>query len=98
MNLFHRSIRFIVIVLFFTDVYAFDCPSETLTIAQLAQIVAAARTEWGNIPAPFPQYTTDVLRLRCLYLYYEIKQPDSDNQILMFTIDPYGSLMDYEGP
>ena len=70
------------------------CPEQELPEAQLAAIVEKARAVRGDLPAPFGAATTRVGRMRCLYLYFEYADPPSPGNFQVFTIDPFGELID----
>ena len=74
---------------------AMKCPEKVLTEADLAEIVAAERARRHDLPPPFPRSRTRVDRARCLYLYFEYALPEKRGDYQVFTIDPFGELMEF---
>jgi hypothetical protein len=71
-----------------------QCPERVLTSDELAAIVQKARATRRDLPPPIPNATTQVTRLRCLYVYTERAAPPAGRRYQAFTIDPYGDVMD----
>lgn len=71
------------------------CPDKVFTESELAEIVKKEREKRQDLPPPFPNYKTRVERLRCMYLYFEYALPETRGNYQVFTIDPYGELMDF---
>ena len=71
------------------------CPDKTLSIEQLAAIVAKERKVRTDLPPPPDQYKTKMIRMRCLYIYYEVPLPENSNVYQNFTIDPYGEIIEF---
>jgi hypothetical protein len=76
-------------------VASMKCPDKVLTAGALADIVKKERARRSDLPAPFPAQKTRVERLRCLYLYFEYALPERRGDFQVFTIDPFGELMDF---
>jgi hypothetical protein len=74
---------------------AMKCPDKTLSERELAEIVKKERAKRDDLPAEFPRYKTQVQRLGCLYLFYEHALPEARGNYQVFTIDPYGELMEF---
>ncbi len=72
-----------------------SCPSRIITENELAAIIAAERSKQRDLPPSFPRYRIRVERLRCLYLYFEYALPETRGNYQVFTIDPYGELMEF---
>lgn len=73
---------------------AMSCPQDELSESELSEIVQKARAAREDLPPPFPNFTTRVDKMRCLFLYFEEAVPKTRGNYLVFTIDPYGALMD----
>jgi hypothetical protein len=71
------------------------CPDKVFTESELAEIIKKEREKRDDLPAPFPNYRTRVARLRCLYLYFEYALPETRGNYQVFTIDPFGELMEF---
>jgi hypothetical protein len=71
-----------------------NCPEKTLAKSELAATVAKERASRQALPQTFAQYETRVERLRCMYLYFEYALPREKGDYQVYTIDPYGELMD----
>ncbi len=72
-----------------------QCPSKTFTESELAQIMEKERKRRNDLPTPFKRHKTRVDRLRCLYLYFEYSLPETRGDYQVFTIDPFGELMEF---
>jgi hypothetical protein len=71
------------------------CPEKILSESELAEIVRKARATRRDLPPPFANFTTYVDRRRCLYLYFEYAVPAQRGNFQLFTIDPFGELMEF---
>ena len=71
------------------------CPEKVFTEAQLAEIVKSERERRNDLPAPFSKVRTRVARSRCLYLYFEYAVPEVRGKYQVFTIDPFGEIMEF---
>ena len=71
------------------------CPDKVFTESELAEIIKKEREKWQDLPPPFSSYKTHVDRLRCLYLYFEYNLPEKRGDYQVFTIDPFGELMEF---
>ena len=71
------------------------CPDRQLTEQELGQIVSKARATRKDLPAAFENARIRVDRRRCLYLYFEYAVPEKPGQFQVFTIDPFGEVMDF---
>jgi len=74
------------------------CPEKVFTAAELQEIVNRARTKRPDLPPPFPASRTRVERLRCLYQYFEYSLPEKRGNYQVFTIDPFGEVLDVIRP
>lgn len=72
-----------------------ECPSNEFTDDELAEIVRAERKKRADLPPPFDDFRPQVERLRCLYLYFEHRVPEQRGDYHVFTIDPFGELMEF---
>lgn len=72
-----------------------NCPEKVLSESELAEVVRNARATWDDLPPPFEDHRARVARLRCLYLYFEYRLPERRGDYQVFTIDPYGELMEF---
>jgi hypothetical protein len=75
-----------------------NCPDKTLTEGDLAEIVRRERAARKDLPPPLPAFKATVSRLHCLYLYYEEAVPGAKGNYNVFTIDPFGGLMEASFP
>jgi hypothetical protein len=73
---------------------AVRCPEKQFTEEDLAAVVAKARATRKDLPAPLTNSRIRVDRRRCLYLYFEYAVPDRPGDFQVFTIDPFGELLD----
>ena len=71
------------------------CPDEVLSERELAEVVRRERETRSDLPPRFQAYKTRVHRLRCLYLYFEYNLPERRGDYQVFTIDPFGELMEF---
>lgn len=71
------------------------CPDKVFTESELAAIIEKEREKRHDLPPPFPSYKTRVDRLQCLYLYFEYALPETRGNYQVFTIDPFGELMEF---
>lgn len=78
-----------------TSVEHLKCPDKVFTNSELAEIIKKEREKRGDLPPPFPNFKTRIDRLRCLYLYFEYNLPEKRGDYQVFTIDPFGELMDF---
>jgi len=87
-----------VVLIIISSVYShgesFKCPDKTFTENELSEIVKRERTVRKDLPQPFEKFKTKVIRLRCLYVFYEIPLPEGQEAYQTFTIDPYGEIME----
>ena len=70
------------------------CPDRQFSEQELGQIVEKARAARKDLPAAYPHARVRVDRRRCLYLYFEYAVPEKPGQFQVFTIDPFGEVMD----
>jgi len=77
------------------DTSSLTCPERVFTESELADIVASERAKRKDLPRPFPKSRTRVDRARCLYLYFEYALPERRGDYQVFTIDPFGELMEF---
>lgn len=80
-----------------SNVYAksLKCPDRIFSESELAEIVKQQRALRDDLPKPYGKFKTKVMRLRCLYVYYEYELPEGKNVYQNFTIDPYGEIMEF---
>jgi len=71
------------------------CPEKVFTESELAEVIKKVRGQRQDLPSPFTKYKTRVDRLNCLYLYFEYNFPEKRGDYQVFTIDPYGELMEF---
>lgn len=71
------------------------CSGKVFTESELAEIIKKEREKRSDLPSPFPNYKVRVDRLRCLYLYFEYALPETRGNYQVFTIDPFGELMEF---
>lgn len=71
------------------------CLNRVFTESELAEIVKKEREKRRDLPPPFPNYRARIDRLRCLYLYFEYNLPEKRGDYQVFTIDPFGELMEF---
>ncbi len=71
------------------------CPDKTFTESELAEIIKKEREKRHDLPPSFPSYRTRVDRLGCMYLYFEYALPEARGNYEVFTIDPFGELMEF---
>jgi hypothetical protein len=71
------------------------CTDKVLTESELAEIIKNERAKRKDLPPAFSNYKTRVDRLRCMYLYFEYALPERRGDYQVFTIDPFGELMDF---
>ena len=74
------------------------CPEKVFTEKELAEIVTKARMKRPDLPPPFPASRTRVERLRCLYQYFEYSLPEKRGNYQVFTVDPFGEVLDVIRP
>jgi len=72
-----------------------QCPGAVLTDNELAEVVRSEREKRRDLPPAFSNYETRVVRMRCLYLYFEYAVPRINGEYQVFTIDPFGELMEF---
>ena len=75
---------------------AMACPDRTFSTEELSAIIASARASRTDVPAPYAETRVQVLRVRCLYQYFEYPVPEDSGRYTVFTIDPYGGLMSFD--
>jgi hypothetical protein len=71
------------------------CPGKVYTESELAEIIKKEREMQQDLPPPFGNYEVKVDRPGCLYWYYEYNLPKKIGDSQVFTIDPYGKLLEY---
>lgn len=71
------------------------CPNKVFRESELAEIIKKERAKRQDLPPSFPSYKVRVDRLRCLYLYVEYALPETRGNYQVFTIDPFGELMEF---
>lgn len=74
---------------------AIECTEDALTATELAKIVREARAERDDLPPEYPDFRTRVERMRCLYLYFEYALPEVRGKYQVFTIDPFGEILEF---
>lgn len=77
------------------DAIKIKCPKKVLTKSQLTKIIKKERQKRNDLPAAFSSYTIRVMRSQCTYLYFEYAVPEQRGNFQVFTIDPFGELMDF---
>jgi hypothetical protein len=70
------------------------CPEKVFTETELAEIIKNERAKRTDLPPPFPKSRARVDRQRCMYLYFEYAVPEARGNYQVFTIDPFGELVD----
>ena len=78
-----------------SDTSTLKCPERVFTESELAAVVREARTKRRDLPRPFPNSRIRVDQIRCLYLYFEYAIPERRGDFQIFTIDPFGELMEF---
>ncbi len=76
---------------------AMSCPERVFTETELTDIINKQRAIRTDLPTKFNKTRIEVMRLRCLYLYFEHSIPESLNHYHVFTIDQFGELMEFSG-
>jgi hypothetical protein len=76
------------------SVKSLKCPDRVFTESELAEVVRKERARRSDLPSGFPSYKTQVQRSGCLYFYFEYALPERRGDYQVFTIDPFGELMD----
>lgn len=71
------------------------CSDKVFSESELAEIIKKEREKRSDLPPRFPSYKTRVHRLTCLYLYFEYNLPEKRGDYQVFTIDPFGELMEF---
>lgn len=79
-----------------TEAVDLECPAGDLSQSELAARVAEERAARNDLPPPFPKSKVRIARLQCLYLYYEYEVPRTSGRYQVFTIDPFGEVMDFK--
>jgi hypothetical protein len=74
----------------------FKCPERVFTESELAEIVSRERGKRRNLPPPFARQETRVNRARCMYLYFEHSVPRKKGHYQVFTIDPFGEVIEVQ--
>ena len=72
-----------------------ECPDDVLADSELAEIIKKERAKRHDLPPPFPSHRTRVDRSGCMYLYFEYALPEARGNYQVFTIDPFGELMEF---
>jgi hypothetical protein len=70
------------------------CPGRVFSENELAEIVKKERARRTDLPPPYPNAQPRVTRSRCLFLYIEYAVPEQRGQFQVFTIDPFGELVE----
>lgn len=73
----------------------FQCPGKELSEIALAEIIKKEREQRHDLLPLFPNSRTRVERARCLYLYFEYALPETRGNYQVFTIDPFGEVMEF---
>ena len=77
------------------DISGLKCPERVFADSELAEIVKNARGKRRDLPPPFPNHRARVDRVRCLYRYFEYAIPERRGDFQVFTIDPFGEVMEF---
>ncbi|MGV7220176.1 MAG: hypothetical protein ACQ9MH_01475 [Nitrospinales bacterium] len=80
------------------DVIEIKCPKKVFSKSELAEIMKRERELRKDLPPPYLNYSTSVIRSGCLYLFAELELPEGSSNYQYFVIDPFGELMDYSLP
>ena len=75
--------------------FEFKCPEKVYSESELAEIIKRERELRQDLPQPFSNYKVQTARYGCLYLYFESELPEGSKNYLVFTIDPFGELMEF---
>jgi hypothetical protein len=70
------------------------CGGRVLSESELADIVKKERARRTDLPPPFPNSQPRVTRSRCLFLYIEYAVPEQRGNFQVFTVDPFGEVVD----
>lgn len=70
------------------------CPDKSLGENELLQVIKKERVKRPGLPAAFPRSRIRIERQRCLYIVFEYALPEARGNYQVFTIDPFGGLMD----
>ena len=71
------------------------CTNKVFSESELAKIIKDERGKRKDLPSPFPNFRTQVVRSGCLYYFFEYALPEKKGNYQVFTIDPFGELMDF---
>jgi hypothetical protein len=77
-----------------SNVSSLKCPEHVFSESELADILKDARGKRRDLPPRFARSRIRVDRERCLYLYFEYAIPETRGDFQVFTIDPFGELME----
>lgn len=98
-NMRTKALAFAAVLIFLSSSLShgetMKCPDKVFSESELADIIKAERAKRQDLPLVFSNYKARVIRLRCLYLYFEYPLPESRGIYQAFTIDPFGELMEF---
>jgi hypothetical protein len=72
-----------------------DCPDVNYSVEDLQNFVNRQRKQYTDLPARPKEYTTKMIKMRCMFVYYETPTPEKSNVYQSFTLDYYGDIYDF---
>ena len=75
-----------------------DCKAPLLSDEQIKAIIANERSNRTDLPAPFPQYRTQIRRQGCHYIVIESSIPAYPDNDHIFWLNQHGVIVDANTP
>ncbi|MFT4939231.1 MAG: hypothetical protein ACI88A_002267 [Paraglaciecola sp.] len=72
-----------------------DCPDVNYSVEDLQNFVNRQRKQYKDLPPRPKEYAIKMIKMRCMFVYYETPTPAKPNVYQTFTLDYYGDIYDF---
>lgn len=72
-----------------------DCPDIDYSLDDLERLVNKQRRQYDDLPVRPKNASTKMSKMRCMYVYYEMSDPEKSGDYQTFTLDYYGDIYEF---
>lgn len=89
-------IMFLFMMVMSTQSYGqWPCITPSLNTNQIRNLIAQARETYSNLPRLSSNYSWAIEKVGCHYVYSESIPGEYGTELLQFTLNPFGVLVDF---